>query len=79
MSGENNEIRIPGDLKILKLEPGDVVVLTYKNSLSLRNKEMLREAVRGVFTNGNKMLIVDDGLELSTISKKQLSDLLEDI
>lgn len=59
-------IRQIDDAKILKLEPGDTLVLTSKDRLTPRAIDHLIENVRRHFPN-NKAILLDGGLDLKII------------
>ena len=52
-------------LSVLHVEPGDVLVLRYPGILSDDAIHHLHESFRNVFGEGMKVIVLDQGMELS--------------
>lgn len=61
--------------EVIKLEPGDLLVLTCQDRLSERTIRWLREGVERIFPgDGMKAIVLDGGMELDVLRKGPASE-----
>lgn len=58
-------------LKVLKTEPGDVVVIRCKQHLTAENAEHLLGVAKSVIKN-NKVAILDGGMDIEVLRQAEL-------
>ena len=59
------------EVRLVRLQPGDVVVIRYKQFLSEAAAAFLRDAMRGVFSK-NKVVILEEGAEIDILSPEEM-------
>ena len=62
------------EIKILKLEPGDIVVLKYpgvlKKEIAERIMAHVNEIINEIIKEKNRTMILEDGMDLDVLRKK---------
>lgn len=66
-AGDGPEIRYLGDVQRLRVEPGDVIVVSTEQRLSVDEARRIGQAIQRVLPEGQRVLILDAGTKIGVI------------
>lgn len=61
------------DLRRVRLEPGDILVLTYPGRLSLAGHDAIRTTFNSIFP-GHRIIVLEDGMSLGVVAAEKSAD-----
>lgn len=66
-------LRLFSTLRIVRLKPGDVLVLEYPHRLSPERYEALKRQTHRVFGDGVKIAVLEEGMTLHVVRRENVA------
>lgn len=55
-------------VKVLRLEPGDILVIDYKGKLSMEERDKMIAVMKRLGIDRNKVIVTDNGTEITKLN-----------